>query len=86
MTQTGLQRSRSAAEARQGKSPTRTRIKAFIIEFTETRGYPPTVREIGDAVGLRSSSTVHAHLVQLQRSGEATNDPAKPRTIRIVKP
>ncbi len=47
-------------------------------------GYPPTVREIGDAVGLTSSSTVHAHLANLERLGHLRRDPTKPRALGIV--
>lgn len=56
-----------------------------ILEFIEAqlreRSYPPSVREIGEAVGLSSSSTVHAHLATLQREGYLKRDPAKPRAI-----
>ena len=47
-------------------------------------GYPPTVREIGEAVGLTSSSTVHAHLANLERLGHLRRDPAKPRALGII--
>ena len=47
-------------------------------------GYPPTVREIGEAVGLTSSSTVHAHLANLERLGHLRRDPTKPRALGIV--
>ena len=58
-----------------------------ILECIETamreRGYPPSVREIGEAVGLSSSSTVHAHLSTLQRLGFLRRDPTKPRAIEV---
>jgi repressor LexA len=50
---------------------------------TAERGYPPSVREIGQAVGLTSSSTVHAHLATLQRLGYLRRDPTKPRAIQV---
>ena len=49
-----------------------------------TRGYPPSVREIGEAVGLRSPSTVHSHLNSLVKAGVLKRDPTKPRAIMIV--
>jgi len=58
-----------------------------VLEFVESevthRGYPPTVREIGEALGLSSSSTVHAHLAALQDKGYLTRDPTKPRALGI---
>ncbi len=58
-----------------------------ILEFIERqmaeRGYPPSVREIGEAVGLTSTSTVHAHLRSLQRMGYLRRDPTKPRAIQV---
>jgi len=56
-------------------------ILDFIQERIKTKGYPPSVREIGEAVGLKSSSTVHAHLVQLEEKGYIRKDPSKPRAI-----
>lgn len=50
------------------------------------RGYPPSVREIGDVLGLRSPSTVHSHLSSLVRSGYLRRDPSKPRAIEVVDP
>jgi repressor LexA len=47
-------------------------------------GYPPTVREIGEAVGLTSSSTVHAHLANLERLGHLRRDPTKPRALGVI--
>jgi repressor LexA len=58
-----------------------------ILDFIELqmreRGYPPSVREIGEAVGLTSPSTVHSHLATLQRLGVLTRDPTKPRAIEV---
>jgi repressor LexA len=59
-------------------------ILDFIQQTTDERGYPPTVREIGEAVGLKSSSTVHAHLKQLEKKGYIRRDPTKPRAIEII--
>jgi repressor LexA len=56
----------------------------FIQKYASKYGYPPTVREIGKAVGLASSSTVHAHLANLQKSGLLRRNPAKPRAIEVM--
>jgi repressor LexA len=56
----------------------------FIGRYAGKYGYPPTVREIGKAVGLHSSSTVHAHLANLEKSGLLRRDPAKPRAIEVL--
>lgn len=58
-------------------------ILDYIVEATETRGYPPAVREIGEAVGLTSPSTVHTHLKTLQKKGYIRVDPTKPRAIEV---
>jgi repressor LexA len=58
-------------------------ILNFIESETRDRGYPPSVREIGEAVGLTSTSTVHAHLASLQRLGYLRRDPTKPRAIEV---
>jgi len=58
-------------------------ILEFIDSQARTRGYPPSVREIGEAVGLTSTSTVHAHLGTLQRLGYLRRDPTKPRAIEV---
>lgn len=60
-------------------------ILEFIIDEVEQRGYPPSVREIGLAVGLQSSSTVHNHLNQIERKGYIQRDATKPRAIAILK-
>jgi repressor LexA len=54
-----------------------------IVSHTRDHGYPPSVREIGEAVGLTSTSTVHAHLATLQRLGYLRRDPTKPRAIEV---
>ena len=59
-------------------------IWQFLAEYVDSHGYPPTVREIGDAVGLASPSTVHAHLANLERAGLLRRDPTKPRAIELV--
>lgn len=61
----------------------RQQILEFIGESLRTRGYPPSVREIGEAVGLASSATVHSHLAVLQREGYLVRDPTKPRAIQV---
>lgn len=58
-------------------------ILDFILQTVEGRGYPPAVREIGDAVGLHSPSTVHAHLRTLEDKGYLRRDPTKPRAIEV---
>lgn len=59
-------------------------ILAYITRTVSERGYPPAVREIGDAVGLSSPSTVHSHLSTLVKEGYLRRDPSKPRAIEVV--
>lgn len=59
-------------------------IYEYIKTVVHTKGYPPSVREIGEAVGLASSSTVHGHLSRLESKGYIRRDPTKPRAIEIV--
>jgi len=59
-------------------------ILDYLRGFVDEHGYPPTVREIGEAVGLRSPSTVHAHLAQLERAGLLRRDPTKPRALELT--
>ena len=59
-------------------------ILDFLTKYTDAHGYPPTVREIGEAVGLASPSTVHAHLANLERAGLLKRDPTKPRALELV--
>ncbi|MFZ4669232.1 MAG: transcriptional repressor LexA [Microthrixaceae bacterium] len=65
-------------------SARQTEILAFIEKTVGDRGYPPSVREIGEAVGLASPSTVHSHLHTLQRLGYLRRDPSKPRAIEVT--
>ncbi|HET7573414.1 MAG TPA: transcriptional repressor LexA [Gaiellaceae bacterium] len=59
-------------------------IWSFLVHYVDRHGYPPTVREIGEAVGLASPSTVHAHLANLERAGLLRRDPTKPRALELV--
>ncbi len=61
-------------------------ILDYIRQTVADRGYPPSVREIGEAVGLSSPSTVHSHLSSLVKSGYLRRDPTKPRAIEVVAP
>jgi repressor LexA len=56
----------------------------FLVGYVGRHGYPPTVREIGQAVGLASPSTVHAHLANLERAGLLRRDPTKPRALELL--
>ena len=56
----------------------------FLVDYVDRHGYPPTVREIGEAVGLASPSTVHAHLANLERAGLLRRDPTKPRALELT--
>ena len=58
-------------------------IWKFLTDYVDDHGYPPTVREIGEAVGLASPSTVHAHLANLERAGLIKRDPTKPRALEL---
>ncbi|MGH9090952.1 MAG: transcriptional repressor LexA [Acidimicrobiales bacterium] len=69
------------AEALSGK---RLAILEYIATCQREQGYPPSVREIGEAVGLASSATVHSHLAVLQREGYLRRDPTKPRAIQVT--
>jgi repressor LexA len=59
-------------------------IWGFLVDYLDGHGYPPTVREIGEAVGLASPSTVHAHLANLERAGLLRRDPTKPRALELI--
>ena len=65
-------------------TPRQRQVLEFIDAEVRRRGYPPSVREIGEAVGLSSSSTVHAHLAALQDKGYLRRDPTKPRAIEVT--
>ncbi len=56
----------------------------FLVDYVDRHGYPPTVREIGERVGLASPSTVHAHLANLERAGFLKRDPTKPRALELT--
>ncbi|HLW59225.1 MAG TPA: transcriptional repressor LexA [bacterium] len=60
-------------------------ILNYVMDNMQLRGYPPSVREIGAALGLTSSSTVHSHLTALEKKGFIHRDPSKPRAIEILK-
>ncbi len=66
-------------------SDRQAKILDYIRHVTRTRNYPPSVREIGEAVGLSSSSTVHNHLNQLERRGLIKRDASKSRTVQLVQ-
>ena len=65
-------------------TPRQRRILDFISRTVRERGYPPTVREIGEAVGLTSSSSVHAQLANLEKKGLLHKDPTKPRAVTLA--
>ncbi len=65
-------------------SERRRKILEFIKDEVDAKGYPPSVREIGEAVGLKSSSTVHGHLLKLEELGHIRRDPSKPRAIEVL--
>lgn len=67
-----------------GSDERQKEIFAYIKEFLMEKGYPPSVREIGKAVGLKSSSTVHGYLNRLEEAGLIKRDPTKPRAIDIL--
>lgn len=62
-----------------------TEIYEFLKVYTENRGFPPSVREICEAVGLKSTSTVHGHLKRLEKKGLIKRDPTKPRALEILE-
>lgn len=66
-------------------TPRQQMIFEFIKDCVRKKGYPPSVREIGEGIGLRSSSTVHAHLTKLEQKGYIRRDPTKPRAIEILQ-
>ncbi|MGG7177638.1 transcriptional repressor LexA [Clostridium paraputrificum] len=62
-----------------------SQIYNYLKTFTETKGYPPSVREICEAVSLKSTSTVHGHLKRLEKKGMIKRDPTKPRALEIIE-
>ena len=71
-------------DIKQDLSKRQREIFDFISSYLSSHGYPPTVREIGKAVGLHSSSTVHAHLAKLETLGVLKRDPTKPRAMEVL--
>jgi repressor LexA len=73
-----------------GNEPSLTERQRQVLDYIRStvsgRGYPPTVREIGEAVGLSSPSTIHSHLAALVKAGAIRKDPTKPRAIEILQP
>lgn len=63
----------------------RKRMCQFISKYIDDMGYSPTVREIGDAVGLKSSSNVYSHLTRLEIEGRIESKPNCPRTIKVIE-
>lgn len=70
-----------------GKALTRRQLEilTFVHRYADAHGYPPSVREIGQALGLTSSSTVHSHLAALEKKGYLRRDPSKPRALEILR-
>ena len=66
-------------------TPRQRQILEYIRREVKIKNYPPSVREIGEAVGLSSSSTVHAHLAKLEEKGFIRRDPSKPRAIELLR-
>src|SRR6476646_8987526 len=66
-----------------GLPPRQREILEFVNTHVDEQGYPPSVREIGEAVGLTSPSTVHSHLATLERMGFLRRDPTKPRAMEV---
>jgi repressor LexA len=69
----------------EGKRNKQVEIYEFMKHYVLDKGYPPSVREICEAVGLKSTSTVHGHLERLERKGLIRRDPTKPRAIELIK-
>src|SRR5690348_3540223 len=72
------------ASSEQDLTKRQREILDFIQVYLDDNGYPPTVRDIGGAVGLTSSSTVHAHLANLEKAGAIRRDPTKPRALEVL--
>ncbi len=72
------------AERSEVLTPRQRQIWDYVVDYVDGHGYPPTVREIGEAVGLASPSTVHAHLANLERAGLLRRDPTKPRALELI--
>src|SRR5271154_538918 len=78
------QRTRTGSQVDMDLTKRQQEIFDFIHKYSAKYGYPPTVRDIGKAVGLASSSTVHAHLANLEKIGLLRRDPSKPRAIELL--
>lgn len=78
---TGL---RGGADERAPLTEQQQKVLDYIREHIAAKGFPPSVREIGDAIGLSSSSTVHGHLNRLEEKGYIRRDPTKPRAMEVV--
>ena len=74
------------ASQRDDLSPRQHAILTYIRDAVRERGYPPSVREIGEAVGLSSTSSVHNHLHQLERAGYLRRDQSRPRALEVLPP
>jgi repressor LexA len=74
----------SATEGARVLTARQQEIWNYLVEYVDRHGYPPTVREIGERVGLASPSTVHAHLANLERAGLLRRDPTKPRALELL--
>lgn len=70
---------------RKSQTTRQIEILQYIYEQVEAKGYPPTVREIGEAVNLSSTSTVHGHLSRLEKKGLIQRDPTKPRALELTR-
>lgn len=81
-----LQEGASDMPSKKPRGETQERVLAYIQSEIRRRGYAPSVREIADAVGLRSTSTVHGHLMRLEKKGLLYRDAMKPRAIGIAAP
>lgn len=84
MTSIGRNPSATREPDPDGLRPRQRQILELIKEAVATRGYPPSVREIGERLGLRSPATVHSHLTGLEAAGHIRRDPAKPRAIEVL--
>ena len=87
LTPSGAPRYRDRTHVRERSgmlTPRQRQIWDFLVDYVDRHGYPPTVREIGEAVGLASPSTVHAHLANLERAGLLRRDPTKPRALELI--
>ncbi|WP_270167637.1 MarR family transcriptional regulator [Paenibacillus sp. SYP-B4298] len=66
-------------------TPKQAQVLSFIIAHVSQHNYPPTLREIGSELGIKSTSVIHGHLTKLQAAGYISWEPAAPRTLRVLK-